>query len=219
MFKTIFMDSAYCSMGRWISMIMADACGMTLYEGVDLARLSDEEWLTPAYLNDFDARISGKTAEELRGNEEFQRVSAALAAAAKQAIAAGPCIIHERALGALLGDTPESLRVLLYNTNMEHRIPRAMGDPTFDLADASHDEVVAFINQQDADRAAYRNALTDAAWGEKTSYDICLDSDVLSREKCAEILIEAVSDLKLDPTRCKAMIDHVMATWAETHRA
>lgn len=217
MIKTIFMDSEYCSMGRWISMIMSDACGMRLLEGIDLAQISDEAWLTPAYLNDFDNRISGMTANELRGNEEFQRVNAALIAAAKQAIAEGPCIIHERGLGGILKDTPESLRVLLYNTNMEHRIPRAVGDPTFDLEGKSHDEVVAFIRQQDADRAAYRDALTDEPWGEKRSYDICLDSDQLSREKCAEILVEAVGDVKLDPARYQEMIARAMETW-QGHR-
>ena len=218
MIKTMFMDSEYCSMGRWISMIVGDVCGMRLYEGVDLARISDEDWLTPEYLDDFDNRISGRTAGELSEDEEFQRVNDALVAAARKAIAAGPCIIHERALGALLYDTPESMRVLLYNSSMEHRIPRAVGDPTFDLSGKSHDEVVAFICSQDADRAAYRNALTDAAWGEKRSYDLCIDSDLLGREKCAEILIEAVSDLKLDAARCKMIIDRIMEKWAVNHR-
>lgn len=218
MIKTIFMDSAYCSMGRWISLIMSEVCGMELYEGIDLAKLSDEDWLTPEYLNDFDNRISGKTADELRANDEFRRVNAALMKAAKKAIAQGPCIIHERALGGLLVDTPDSLRVLLYNTNMEHRIPRAVGDPTFDLAGKSHDEVVAFICQQDANRAAYRNALVDTPWGVTTSYDMCLDSDRLSREKCAEILTEAVADVKLDPEHCKEIIARAMSKWADSHR-
>ena len=218
MIKTLFMDSEYCSMGRWISMIVGDVCGMRLYEGIDLAHVSDEEWLTPAYLNDFDNRISGRTADELREDDEFQRVNTALVAAAKTAIATGPCIIHERALGALLKDTPDSMRVLLYNSSMEHRIPRAVGDPTFSLKGASHDEVIGFICSQDADRAAYRNALTDEAWGEKRSYDLCIDSDLLGREKCAEILIEAVSDLKLDAARCKEIIDRIMEKWAENHR-
>lgn len=218
MIKCVFMDSEYCSMGRWISMIVGDVCGMRLLEGIDLAELSDEPWLTKAYLNDFDHRMAGRTAGELAANEEFQRVNAALLEAAKKVIAQGPCIIHERALGALLGDTPDSMRVMLYNKSMEHRIPRAVGDPMFDLADASHDEVVRFICSQDADRAAYRNALTDKPWGAKESYDLCLDSDLLGREKCAEILIEAVSDLKLDAQKCKETIDRIMEKWAENHR-
>ena len=218
MIKCVFMDSEYCSMGRWISMIVGDVCGMRLLEGIDLAELSDEPWLTKAYLNDFDHRMAGRTAGELAANEEFQRVNAALLEGAKKAIAQGPCIIHERALGALLGDTPDSMRVMLYNKSMEHRIPRAVGDPTFVLADASHDEVVRFICGQDADRASYRNALTDKPWGAKESYDLCLDSDLLGREKCAEILIEAVSDLKLDAQTCKETIDHIMEKWAENHR-
>lgn len=67
-------------------------------------------------------------------------------------------------------------------------------------------------------RASYRNALTDKPWGAKESYDLCLDSDLLGREKCAEILIEAVSDLKLDAQKCKETIDRIMGKWAENHR-
>lgn len=218
MIKTVFMDSEYCSMGRWISMIVGDVCGMKLYEGIELADLADEEWLTRSYLNDFDNRISGKSADELRDDEEFVRVNDALARAAQKAITAGPCIIHERGLGSILKDTPDSMRVLLYNSSMEHRIPRAVGDPTFDLAGKEEGEVVAFINSQDADRAAYRDALTDEAWGEKRSYDLCIDSDLLGREKCAEILISSIRDLELDAEKCKQIIDRIMEKWAENHR-
>ena len=48
--------------------------------------------------------------------------------------------------------------------------------------------------------------LSNHSWGKKESYDICLDSDVLSREKCAEILIEAASDCKVDLNRCAEII-------------
>ena len=50
------------------------------------------------------------------------------------------------------------------------------------------------------------NAISHHLWGEKQSYDICLDSDLLSREKCAEILIEAASDCKLDLEECAQII-------------
>ena len=212
------MDSEYCSMGRWISMIVADACGMQLYEGIDLARISGEDWLTPCYLNDFDNRNTGRTAQELAGDDEFKRVNVALANAARRACEQGPCIIHERGLGSLGAEIPNSLRVLLYNSSMEHRIPRAVGDPTFDLSGMSHDEVIGFIHQQDEDRAAYRNALTADAWGDMRSYDLCIDSDLLGREKCAEIIIAAVEELKLDGDRCKEMVDRVTAKWKESHR-
>lgn len=63
-----------------------------------------------------------------------------------------------------------------------------------------------FIYREDHKRKVYRDAISRHLWGEKQSYDICLDSDVLSREKCAEILIEAASDCKLDLEECAQII-------------
>ena len=89
---------------------------------------------------------------------------------------------------------------------MEHRIPRAIADKTYDLEGLEHDELVNFIHREDHKRKVYRDAVSHHLWGEKESYDICLDSDVLSREKCAEILIEAASDCKLDLEECAQII-------------
>ena len=100
----------------------------------------------------------------------------------------------------------DCLKVLLYNTSMEHRIPRAIADKTYDLGNLEHDELVEFINREDRKRKVYRDALSDHPWGKKESYDICLDSDILSREKCAEVLIEAASDCKLDLNKCSEKI-------------
>ena len=74
------------------------------------------------------------------------------------------------------------------------------------------------LKETPADRAAYRNALTDRAWGDKRSYDLCLDSDLLGREKCAEILICSVQDCKIDPEHAQEVIARAMRTYVETHR-
>ena len=64
--KYILMDSEYCSMGRWISVIVGKKLGMKLYEGKDLVKLADEEWLTEDYLKDFDNRIADMSLEEVK---------------------------------------------------------------------------------------------------------------------------------------------------------
>ena len=79
-------------------------------------------------------------------------------------------------------------------------------DKTYDLEGLEHDELVNFIHREDHKRKVYRDAISHHLWGEKQSYDICLDSDLLSREKCAEILIEAASDCKLDLEECAQII-------------
>ena len=144
--------------------------------------------------------------EEVKASDEIKKVHQALSKAILKAVENGPCIIHERAAGDVLEGHVDCLKVLLYNTSMEHRIPRAIADKTYDLEELEHDELVKFIHREDHKRKVYRDAISSHLWGEKESYDICLDSDVLSREKCAEVLVEAASDCKLDLEECAQII-------------
>ncbi len=211
--KMIVMDSEYCSMGRWISVIAGHHLKMKLYEGKDLIKLADEPWLTEKYLQDFDERIADMTLEEVMADGEIQKVHAALSKAILKAADLGPCIIHERAASEILKDRQDCLKVLLYNTHMEHRIPRALADKTYDLQGKNHDELVAFIHREDHKRKVYHDAVASNKWGDKESYDLCLDSDILSREKCAEILIAAVKDVALDLQECSKLITQAF-TWS-----
>ncbi len=77
---------------------------------------------------------------------------------------------------------------------------------------------LARLSDEDWLTPAYRNALTDQAWGEKRSYDLCLDSDLLGREKCAEILVCSLRDCEIDPEHAKEVVARMMRTYAETHR-
>lgn len=207
MFQYVAIDSEYCSMGRWISVIVGYHKNMKLYEGKDLVALADEVWLTEEYLNAFDERLPYLTLEELRASEEMKRVHTALSKAILKAVSLGPCIIHERAAGYILKDRKDCLKVLLYNTSMEHKLPRAISDKTYQLETASRDELLAFMEKEDHKRSHYRDAITSMKWGEKTSYDLCLDSDVLSRETCAEVIMKALSDVSLDPVQCANIIE------------
>lgn len=71
--KYIVMDSEYCSMGRWISVIVGEKLGMKLYEGKDLVELAEEPWLTEEYLRDFDEKIADMTLEEVKNSDEIKK--------------------------------------------------------------------------------------------------------------------------------------------------
>lgn len=208
MFKYITMDSEYCSMGRWISVITGNYTNMKLYEGKDLIKLADEPWLTEEYLKAFDERLTTMTLSEIKQDKEMKKVYEAMNKAILKAVELGPCIIHERAAGDLLKNRDDCLKVMLYGINTEHKIPRAISDKSFDLANLSKEEVIRFMKKEDYKRSAYRDAVADTLWGDKDSYDLCLDSDILSREKCAEILIEAVKDVSLNQKECAAIINN-----------
>lgn len=204
--KYVVIDSEYCSMGRWISVIVGEKMGLKLYEAKDLVALVNEPWLTADYLQDFDTRLANMSEEEAKNSEELKKVHVALTKAIETAIEKGPCIIHERAAGDILEGKVDYLKVLLYNTNTQHKIPRAISDKTYDLSHLSETEVIEFMKKEDLKRKHYRNGVSNNKWGEKETYDLCLDSDILSREKCAEILIETLKDVSLDLDECAHII-------------
>lgn len=212
--KYLVIDSEYCSMGRWISVIVGEKMGLKLYEAKDLIELIDEPWLTQEYLEDFDTRIANMDEEDVKNSEELKKVHSILTKAIELAIEKGPCIIHERAAGDILEGKVDCLKVLLYNTNTQHKIPRAISDKTYDLTNLSNEEIIEFMKKEDLKRKHYRNGVSNNKWGEKETYDLCLDSDILSREKCAEILIETLKDVSLDLEECSNIITKSF-TWSK----
>lgn len=212
MFHYMTIDSEYCSMGRWISIIVGHYMNMKLYEGKDLVALAEEPWLTEEYLADFDQRLATMSIEEIQADEEMKRVHQALTKAILKAVELGPCIFHERAASEILKGRDDCLKAFLYNTNVEHKIPRARADKSYPIEHLSHDELIAFIKQEDYKRSSYHDSVASFQWGDKAGYDICLDSDMLSREKCAEILIETLRDVSLDDQACADIIKQTF-TW------
>ena len=207
--KSIVMDSEYCSMGRWISAIVADALHIKFYEAKHLIAFAKVDWLTAEYLREFDLKLTNMSVQEAKADEEFQRVYQTLSYAIKCAMKEGPCIIHERAAAHILNGKADMIKVLLYNTSVEHKITRIHVDPLYDVSKASDKEKAMILQKEDQMRRVYHDAVSDTLWGDKESYDICLDSDALSKEKCAEILIEACKDVHLDLDLCKQIIAKV----------
>lgn len=195
MYKYIAMDSEYCSMGRWISVIAGHYLHMKLYEESDLCELAGIDYQT---FKAFEEKIADLSIEELKKDPEMKQMHVAFTEAIHKAIAQGPCIIHEKAATDLLKDRDDVLKVMLYNSSLEHKIPRAIADGTYNTDGLSKDEIKALIRREDLKRAHYHDAVSTTKWGEKGTYDMLLDSDVLTREKCAEILIETCSPVRID---------------------
>lgn len=202
MAKCLFIDSEYCSMGRLISLIVADAMGMKLYEAKDLLEFVEEEWLTEAYLNDFDERIADMTSEELKEDTEFIKVHNIISNVIIKVVEKGSCIIHERAAADIVKDKIEFMNVMMYNSGTTTKVERAR----LQFDSQSDAEVYALIKREDKKRYVYHNAVSNSPWGEKETYDLCLDSEKLGREKYAEILIKALKDVYLDEEYCKEVI-------------
>lgn len=206
MYRCLLIDSEYCSMGRWISVIVADHLQMKFYEGKDLLCLADEEWLTVDFLQAFDTRIASMSTKQIQADMEFQKVHKAFTKAIKKAVELGPCIIHERAAADILRGHTDFLNVMLYNSGKERKIPRAKLDGNLHLENTDDASVMQAIVNEDNKRRAYHDAVSRSPWGMKEGYTLCLDSEQIGREKCAEILIEAMKNTRLNAEKCKKII-------------
>lgn len=206
MYNYILLDSEYCSMGRWISAIVAEKLNMRLYEEKDLLKYVNNEWLTEDYLNDLYEELSTMENNDEVLKEKVEKVHNELSKAILKVVVEGPCIIHESGASEVLKSRNDCLRVLLYNTNTMHKIPRAKADKTYNIKDLPQKDIVEFIHKEDSKRKNYHDLISPNKWGEKENYDICLDSDLLSREKCAEILVEAMTNIRLDLEECEQII-------------
>ncbi|MEL4505595.1 cytidylate kinase family protein [Luteococcus sp. H138] len=211
----VVIDSQYCAMGRWISVIVGQQAGMHLIEGPELCALSGQGWLTPEVLAEVDATAADSSPEELRGDGLFLRVSAAVSDAVRVAATEGDCLIHERAGAHLLAERDDVFSTMVRCSDPSARIPRARLDPHFpELLEASEQAVRERISREDRSRANYHDAISSTPWGGVDGYDLVLDSGRISREKSAEILTAAISPTGIDEVQAQELVSRYVGVGA-----
>ncbi len=92
-----------------------------------------------------------------------------------------PCIILGRCADSILKDCKNLLTVFIH-TDMEKRIDRIC-----EFEKCTRNEASSMIKKADRRRSAYHNYYADTKWGDRKSYDLCIDSKI-GIEKAAEII-------------------------------
>ena len=190
--KYLLMDSEYCSMGRWISWIVAEEFNMKMYEAEDIAE--NIEWLGKEKLNNFYARIACMEIEDIKKDLEFIKIKEALTQKTLEMTKDNDCIIHEMCASEFISKEHEIIRVMLYCDDMDGKIKRARTDVTRfpGIETASKEEIIKHIELQDLGRSKYHDACSNKKYGIKENYDICINSALFGKEKSAQILLEVV---------------------------
>lgn len=187
--KHLLMDSEYCSMGRWISWIVAERYDLKMYEADDVANMI--EWLGASKLNDLYNRIAFMDIDDIRKDDEFIKIKDALNNKVIELANQNNCIFHEMAAYEVLGKDHKTIKVMLYCTDIEGKIRRAISDLKFPaMKNASKEEILEHCKLQDLGRMKYHDACSEKSYGMKENYDICINSALFGKEKSAEILSE-----------------------------
>lgn len=100
----------------------------------------------------------------------------------KQLAEKGPCVIVGRCADYVLRERDDIVKVFIYagEKSKAERIVEIYGEND-DLPEKR-------VKEKDKKRAAYYEHFTGMVWGDPKHYDICLNSEMLGIDKCAEII-------------------------------
>ncbi len=186
----VVLDSEYCSMGRMIGSRACREAGCHYYDSVILLELVPECGVSMEDVAAFENKLRKKelSRQEIISDPEYIRINTAFEKAIDLALKQGPCLIHDRTTKEEIerkGYTAVS--VLVYATDPDAKLVRAKVSPLYkDITDS--EELAEKIREETRIRMNYHHAHSDTVWGDRNTYDICLNSENLGRDFSAQIL-------------------------------
>lgn len=93
------------------------------------------------------------------------------------------CIIIGRCADFILNNKPNVIKIFVYSSNLQFKIDRKVK-----FENCSEEEARENINKIDKQRAEYYNPYTSRTWGDKSNYDLCIDTSVLGIEQSIDLI-------------------------------
>lgn len=103
---------------------------------------------------------------------------------------AGPCVIVGRCADYALRNNPDLVKIFVH-APLDKRIENVM--KRFNL---SEDKARAQIIKEDKARASYYNYYTSKKWGALESYDIFINSSLMSIDKSTDYIIDYIKNIE-----------------------
>ncbi|GCF94848.1 hypothetical protein NRIC_27390 [Enterococcus florum] len=193
--KQLFFDSEFCSMGRWIALVAAEKLGLAFYDDQELFKLADPEDLNAKQAAELTEwlKVTENDYQAVSQNLKFRQTEQAFRQAVQQALAKGPCAIHER--GSVDLKSEDTLAIMIYNSDVKDKSQRVGFEKKYSQEELSEQQRLLLLKQEDQARRLYKNAAAgQEIWGKKEYYDLCIDTAAFSKEKCVDILVNALSE-------------------------
>lgn len=171
------------SNGKYIGKLVAKALNIAYYDKEILAETAARTGLAKEYIADVSGSPDFKAA--YLSTEPAREAIAKQAEAVRYIAEQGDCVIIGRGADYILGDYKNAVHVFIY------------ADESYKIATIkklyNDDEAAARRHMLRSDRArsAYYEFLSGKKWGERSNYDLCIDSSG-SPEKAAEAIVHYV---------------------------
>lgn len=185
--KTIVIDREYGSGGREVAKIISEKMNIEFYDRDLLALAAERYDIDLGIMKDYDEKNVGSllyniamAANSIANYEKMEipyRVYNAQAELIKLLATEKQCIILGRCADEILKDIVPIVHVFIYCDKMQQKINRIR---TVDGIQRKNIE--DYIHKKDAQRRNYYQYFTEKKWGEKSNYDICINTASLGFE-------------------------------------
>lgn len=190
--KVVTIGRLFCSGGSDIGRLVAEKLGVPCYDREIIEMAAEKSGISMADIKKYEESVLGvmKKPINLFGGDSgdiTEKIFAAETEVVHQLVDKGPCVIVGRCADFILKNKVKTLNVFIYSS-FDKRRQTATGEKH----NIPADQVESRLKKHDKKRGDYYNANTNKKWGQKSSYDLCLDSGALGYEMCAEIIAHAV---------------------------
>ena len=191
--RIVVIGRSYGAGGRTIAQKVANALNVPYYDSQLLAKAAQESGLSMKYLESQDEQsISIPTIYQSIGfgTKDYVPLEQKAAQAQREIIekiaAQGPCVIVGRRADLILRDKAKLLSVFICASE-ESRVRHVM-----EREHMTEKEARQRVAKADRERAAYYNQASSAKWGEPGNYDLCVNTDHLTMDAAAQLIVNAV---------------------------
>ena len=187
----ITISRTYGSGGRYIGEMVAKKLGFKLYDKGLVLKLAEVTGLSANYIETHEQR---RTALENLNNGYYSGLTNADDLFIKETefirdvAQKESCIIVGRCADFILKDNPNVIKIFI-DSSMEGKISRATTYYHLDKEKAKKE--IARINKL---RANHYKHYTEKKWKEPSNYDLCINSDSIGIENCADIICKIANE-------------------------
>ena len=185
----ITISREYGSGGRYIAKLVAEKLKIKLYDKDFIKELTNETGLDSSYIENIEQKrtlldnFNSGYYQSLSNADELFLEEANLI---KKLASKNSCVIVGRCADFILKDNKNLIKIFIYS-DMESKIKRAIKYYNIPKKDAKKE--IEKINKLRKNHYKY---YTNREWNNPENYDLCLNSDSLGVEKCAELIEQYV---------------------------
>lgn len=197
--KIITVSREFGSGGRSIGRSVAEKLGIPFYDKELVNNVALESGFAPKFIEEHGEHAPGKsTLSYAFARQSTPGMMHGLTTAdflwniqcdvILQLAEKGPCVIVGRNADYILKDRPDCLHTFIH-ADLEFRADRIVR-----LYGESEKDPQARLQEKDKRRRANYQYYTGRIWGMAQNYDICLSSNAIGLERCADIIVSIVEN-------------------------